>query len=308
MIQRSTQFIGEIPQVIKLAELPMFVVHGDMSTLEADAYLIPSDSYASVTERWDWLLEAKREFIHTNNALLSNENPLFLPQLDAESPISMVVNIAGEQVTNSVDALARRFREAATAFDWHVRTSKNSDTPRVERIAILDIDAHHGDGTEALTRENSRVFTLSVHDKTAFPGSGKCHDEGSHVFNRPLKAGSGDLELKDAVDDFIMFTDRYFPDMIFIAMGAEGHETDPLSSLNYSVEVMVQVIHNVRRAYQPDTITPKSGPACHWPRQLRLNQVTPIGSARLETLATLMTRTRYYSVPPPRDSANVPAS
>ena len=220
----------------------------------------------------------------------------------------MVVNIAGEQVTNSVDALARRFREAATAFDWHVRTSKNSDTPRVERIAILDIDAHHGDGTEALTRENSRVFTLSVHDKTAFPGSGKCHDEGSHVFNRPLEAGSGDLELKDAVDDFIMFTDRYFPDMIFIAMGAEGHETDPLSSLNYSVEVMVQVIHNVRRAYQPDTITPKSGPACHWPRQLRLNQVTPIGSARLETLATLMTRTRYYSVPPPRDSANVPAS
>ena len=72
MIQRSTQFIGEIPQVIKLAELPMFVVHGDMSTLEADAYLIPSDSYASVTERWDWLLEGKREFIHANKALLLN--------------------------------------------------------------------------------------------------------------------------------------------------------------------------------------------------------------------------------------------
>jgi acetoin utilization protein AcuC len=141
---------------------------------------------------------------------------------------------------------------------------------RVEWIAILDIDAHHGDGTEALTRENSRVFTFSVHDKSAFPGTGKYDDEGSHVFNRPLEAGSGDLELEGAVDDFIMFTDRYDPDMIFIAMGADGHETDPLSSLNYSVEVMVQVIRKARRAYpeipillggaggyQPDTITPE---------------------------------------------------
>jgi len=66
MIQRSTQFISEIPQVIKQAELAMFVVHGDMSTLEADAYLIPSDSYASVTDRWDWLLEGKRDFIRAN--------------------------------------------------------------------------------------------------------------------------------------------------------------------------------------------------------------------------------------------------
>jgi acetoin utilization deacetylase AcuC-like enzyme len=67
-----------------------------------------------------------------------------------------------------------------------------------------------------------------------------------------------------------MFSGRYSPDMIFIAMGADGHETDPLSSLQFSIEGMVQVVRNVRRAYpetpillggaggyQPDTITPE---------------------------------------------------
>lgn len=141
---------------------------------------------------------------------------------------------------------------------------------RVDRIAILDIDAHHGDGTETLLKDRTRVFTFSVHEAGIFPGTGKYDDEAAHVFNRPLESGSGDLELENAVDDFIMYSGRYTPDMIFIAMGADGHETDPLSSLQFSIEGMVQAVRNVRRAYpetpillggaggyQPDTITPE---------------------------------------------------
>ncbi len=140
---------------------------------------------------------------------------------------------------------------------------------RVSRIAILDIDAHHGDGTEKLLIDNKRVFTFSVHDGTIFPGTGKYDNMDSHVFNRPLDAGSGDPQLEDAVADFVMYADRFGPDMIFIAMGADGHESDPLSSLQYTIEGMVQAVRNVRRAYpntpillggaggyQPDTITP----------------------------------------------------
>jgi len=141
---------------------------------------------------------------------------------------------------------------------------------RVDRIAILDIDAHHGDGTEALLKNRTRVFTFSVHEAGIFPGTGKYDDESAHVFNRPLAAGAGDNELENAVDEFIMYSGRYSPDMIFIAMGADGHETDPLSSLQFSIEGMVQAVRNVRRAYpetpillggaggyQPDTITPE---------------------------------------------------
>jgi acetoin utilization protein AcuC len=154
---------------------------------------------------------------------------------------------------------------------------------RVGRIAILDIDAHHGDGTEAIMRNSQRVFTFSVHDSTIFPGTGRYDEPEFHVFNRPLPAGSDDEGLFDAVDDFVLFADRFSPDMIFIAMGADGHETDPLSSLTYTIEGMVKAVRNVRRAYpevpillggaggyQPDDVTPEV-----WAR-MALAAATPV--------------------------------
>ena len=156
---------------------------------------------------------------------------------------------------------------------------------RVGRIAMLDIDAHHGDGTEAIMRDSQRVFTFSVHDSSIFPGTGRYDEPEFHVFNRPLPAGSDDEGLFDAVSDFVLFADRFGPDMIFIAMGADGHETDPLSSLTYTIEGMVKAVRNVRRAYpevpillggaggyQPDDVTPEV-----WAR-MALAAATPVSS------------------------------
>lgn len=153
----------------------------------------------------------------------------------------------------------------------------------VRRIAILDIDAHHGDGTEAALRDDPRVFTFSVHDGTIFPGTGRDDDPGRHVFNRPLPAGSDDLGLESAIEDFVLFADRFSPDMIVIAIGADGHETDPLSSLTYTVEGMERAVRMVRRAfpdvpillggaggYQPDDVTPEA-----WVR-MALAAATPV--------------------------------
>jgi acetoin utilization protein AcuC len=153
----------------------------------------------------------------------------------------------------------------------------------VRRIAILDIDAHHGDGTEAALRDDPRVFTFSVHDGTIFPGTGRDDDPGRHVFNRPLPSGSDDLGLESAIEDFVLFADRFSPDLIFIAIGADGHETDPLSSLTYTAEGMERAVRLVRRAfastpillggaggYQPDDVTPEA-----WVR-MALAAATPV--------------------------------
>jgi len=142
---------------------------------------------------------------------------------------------------------------------------------RVGRIAILDIDAHHGDGTEALLSDSMRVLTFSVHDSTIFPGTGGYDEPSCHQFNRPLAAGAGDDELRYAVADFVLMCDRFRPQMIFIAIGADGHRDDPLSTLNYTIDGMVQAVRNVRRAYpelpillggaggyQPDDVTPQA--------------------------------------------------
>ena len=141
---------------------------------------------------------------------------------------------------------------------------------KVERIAILDIDAHHGDGTEALLRDDDRVQTFSIHDRSIFPGTGRYDEEACHMFNAALEPGSGDAALDDAISFFIGVGQRFDPDLIFIAMGADGHESDPLSSLTYTVEGMVEAVRLVRRGfrevpmllggaggYQPDDITPE---------------------------------------------------
>jgi acetoin utilization protein AcuC len=141
----------------------------------------------------------------------------------------------------------------------------------VERIAILDIDAHHGDGTEELLRGEPRVLTFSVHDRTIFPGTGFVDDPGDEVFNAALAAGSGDADLHAAVGRFLGEVRRFDPQMIFIAMGADGHVTDPLSTLTYTVEGMEAAVQLVREAfpampillggaggYQPDTVTPEA--------------------------------------------------
>ena len=144
-----------------------------------------------------------------------------------------------------------------------------SDT--IQRIAIMDIDAHHGDGTEALLRAESSVLTFSVHDSTAFPWTGHDDDPETATYNRALDGGSGDAELLQAVQDFIAVARAFEPDMVFIAIGADGHATDPLASLAYTVDGMRAATTNIRAAfpntplllggaggYQPDTITPQA--------------------------------------------------
>ena len=141
----------------------------------------------------------------------------------------------------------------------------------VDRVAILDIDAHHGDGTELLLLDEPRALTFSIHDRTIFPGTGHADSPEQRAYNERLGAGSGDAELGQAVERFVELGSEFGPDMIFIAMGADGHEGDPLSSLRYSISGLEAAVRRVRQAfpevpillggaggYLPDTVTPEA--------------------------------------------------
>ena len=138
------------------------------------------------------------------------------------------------------------------------------------KVAIFDFDAHHGDGTENLTRDNSQVLTYSVHEGGIFPGTGKVSYPEDHVFNRSLRAGDGDTELLEATAEFIELAEEFRADIIFIAAGADGHESDPLSYLQYTEGIYHEVAALLRDAfpstpmliggaggYQPDSFTPQ---------------------------------------------------
>lgn len=103
-----------------------------------------------------------------------------------------------------------------------------------KRVAILDIDAHHADGTENLTSGNPNILTFSVHQNGIFPGTGAEHQADESIHNRPLSAGSDDADLIVAVQDFIDVAQAFNPDFIFVAAGGDGHIADPLSGLQYT--------------------------------------------------------------------------
>lgn len=141
----------------------------------------------------------------------------------------------------------------------------------VHRIAIIDFDAHHGDGTEELLRNEPNALTFSIHDSTIFPWTGHTEDPSRLAFNRPLESQAGDRDLLAGIEDFIHIATNFQPDLVFIAMGADGHITDPLSTLTYSIDGMVAAITEIRftfpdtpmllggaGGYQPDSITPQA--------------------------------------------------
>lgn len=137
----------------------------------------------------------------------------------------------------------------------------------------IDWDAHHGDGVEALLY-NTPHLTASIQDGTIFPGTGRSgHDEANAVYNWALPRDAGDEEFKAAMDDIRQIAADYQPDVILLATGADAHETDPLSSLNftysgysYAAEVVADIAreHTNSRVliggaggYQPHTHTPR---------------------------------------------------
>ena len=142
-------------------------------------------------------------------------------------------------------------------------------------VLILDIDAHHGDGVENLTKDNPKVITFSIHQGGIFPGTGNESEEG-RFYNIPLERGAGDQELLAAIDEFINMAGSrdqiadWRPDILFITCGADGHAEDPLTGLAYSVAGYLSAVTRVKErfpdlpillggagGYLPDTRTPE---------------------------------------------------
>ncbi len=106
-----------------------------------------------------------------------------------------------------------------------------------ERIAILDWDAHHGDGTQEVFYEDDRVLFISTHQIPLYPGTGYPHECGAgkgegYTINIPLPPGTGDEGYMMVIDEIIEPVILEFsPQFIAISAGQDNHFTDPLTSL-----------------------------------------------------------------------------
>ena len=117
------------------------------------------------------------------------------------------------------------------------------------RVAILDVDAHHGDGTENLLFEDAGVLTFSVHQAGIFPGTGLGDVPERSVYNQPLRAGDGDEQLRQSVERFLALCEEFEPTMLFVAAGADGLASDPLTGLQYTIRGLAGAVGQVRTRY-----------------------------------------------------------
>jgi acetoin utilization protein AcuC len=113
-----------------------------------------------------------------------------------------------------------------------------------ERVAYVDVDVHHGDGTQWIFYENPRVLTCSVHEsgRYLFPGTGGLGERGSGPgqgtsLNIPLPAHSGSGPYLRAVEEVIAPSVRAFqPDVVVTQNGADPHHADPLAHLQVTMD------------------------------------------------------------------------
>jgi acetoin utilization deacetylase AcuC-like enzyme len=101
----------------------------------------------------------------------------------------------------------------------------------VERVAIVDFDVHHGNGTEDIFSDDPRALMVSTFQHPLYPYSG-LDNPAPNMINIPLAAGTGSAGFRDAVrDHWLPALERYRPEMLFVSAGFDAHREDPLAGL-----------------------------------------------------------------------------
>jgi len=105
----------------------------------------------------------------------------------------------------------------------------------LERVAIVDFDVHHGNGSQEIFWSDPSVMYCSTHQMPLYPGTGAVGERGQHntIVNAPLRAGDGGNEFRFAFEQSILPRLRDFrPELIVISAGFDAHMRDPLANLN----------------------------------------------------------------------------
>jgi acetoin utilization deacetylase AcuC-like enzyme len=102
----------------------------------------------------------------------------------------------------------------------------------VERVAIVDWDVHHGNGTQDVFIDDPSVFFVSIHQWPLYPGTGGPGEQGETLLNIPLPAGSTDTDYLRMFDDLVSPAMTAFePDLVLVSAGFDAHEEDPLAGM-----------------------------------------------------------------------------
>ena len=115
----------------------------------------------------------------------------------------------------------------------------------VQRVAIIDFDVHHGNGTEDIFQNDMRVLMASTFQHPLYPYCGT-ENPAPNMVNVPLSAGAGSDEFRGAVfDQWLPALDRFRPELIMISAGFDAHREDPLAGLKLTEADYAWVTHEL---------------------------------------------------------------
>ena len=146
--------------------------------------------------------------------------------LESQQPAFVLARPPGHHATQDTAMGFCLFSNAAIAANYALQKAN------VKRVAILDWDVHHGNGTEAIVKNNPQIAYCSLHQHPAYPGTGLSSDV-PNVLNIPLNIGS---KIKDYQEVFeakvIPFLSNFQPDLLIVSAGYDANHDDPLAGIS----------------------------------------------------------------------------
>ena len=149
------------------------------------------------------------------------------------NPVFVLARPPGHHATSTTGMGFCLFSNAAIAANYALQQSE------IERVAILDWDVHHGNGTEAIVANNPQIAYCSLHQYPCYPGTGKKSDRGKHnnVLNLPMSPGSTIADYQPVfIQEVIPFLQHFQPDLMIVSAGYDANIQDPLASISLQPE------------------------------------------------------------------------
>jgi acetoin utilization deacetylase AcuC-like enzyme len=124
---------------------------------------------------------------------------------------------------------------------------------KIERVAVIDFDVHHGNGTQAAFEQDGTLFYASTHQMPLYPGTGAASERGvGNIVNAPLRPMSGSEQFREAFSTVILpALEAFGPEFVIISAGFDAHRADPLAQLMlveadyaWATERLVEVAKN----------------------------------------------------------------
>ena len=124
----------------------------------------------------------------------------------------------------------------------------------IERVAILDWDVHHGNGTQHIFEDDPTVLYISLHQYPFYPGTGAKNERGTgkgegYTMNFPLPAGTGEGEYTSIFkDEIVPAISKYNPGLLMLSAGFDAHKDDPLGGMvltDHSFAMMTEQVKDI---------------------------------------------------------------